>query len=89
MPSATAAATAVNDARASLEQIGCILELARRLVEGGRQVDLAGLDRQMGFACARVLDLPPEDGQALRPALLDTLRAVDSLSGALAAHRPP
>jgi hypothetical protein len=75
--------------RASMQQIGCTVEIARRLVEGGKQVDLAGLDSQMGFVCARALDLPPEEGRALRPALLELLQAVDALSAALMARAPP
>jgi hypothetical protein len=38
--------------RACMQQIGCTLAIARRLIEGGKQVDLAGLDSQMGFVCA-------------------------------------
>lgn len=75
--------------RACMQQIGCTLEIARRLVDGGKRVDLTGLDSQMGFVCARALDLPPEEGRALRPALIELLHAVDTLSAALMARAPP
>lgn len=75
--------------RSCLEQIGLTVDIARRLVEAGRQVDLVGLDGQMGFVCAQALDLPPDDGRDLRPVLIELLGAVDTLAGALGARAPP
>ena len=72
-----------------MQQIGCTVEIARRLVEGGKQVDLAGLDGQMGFVCARASICRRSEGRALRPALIDLLHAVDALSAALMARAPP
>lgn len=81
--------TGSDDVRASVQQIGCTVEIARRLVAGGKQVDLTGLDGQMGFVCARALNLPPEEGRALRPLLIDLLGAVDALAAELMARAPP
>ena len=60
------------------------VRIARALVQAGRQVDLGGLDRMVGLLCARVLDLPPEQGRTLRPRLLALLAELDELNGALA-----
>ncbi len=57
--------------------------IARVLVENGRTVDMAGLDRGVGLFCAKALDLPPELGRALRPRLLSLLAETDQLTEAL------
>lgn len=59
------------------------LGVARGLVEAGRHVDLAGLEDQVGLLCAKALDLPPEDGRAVRADLFALLARVDALSVAL------
>jgi hypothetical protein len=61
------------------------LRIARTLVENGRRVDLTGLDRQIGLACAKALDLPPEQGRTLRPLLVQLLEETDRLARALPA----
>ena len=65
------------------------LGVARGLVEVGRQVDLAGLEDQVGLLCAKALDLPPTDGQAMRVDLLVVLGRVEALSAALLHARCP
>lgn len=59
------------------------LRVARGLLENGRRVDLEGLDRVIGVLCARALDLPPEEGRAIRPRLALLLADLDALSLAL------
>ena len=66
------------------DTISATLRMARALIEGHRQVDLSGLDRMVGLLCARVLDLPPAQGRALRPLLASLLAELDELNGALA-----
>ena len=63
-----------------LARTACI---ARMLLEHGRVVDMAGLDRGVGLACARALDLPPESGRQLRPHLVSLLAETDRLTQAL------
>jgi hypothetical protein len=75
--------------RACLEQLGHTVGIALRLVCAGKQVDLTGLDAEMGFVCARTLDLPPDEGRALRPELLGLRSEIDALSAALATRAPP
>jgi len=75
--------------RDCLEQFGHTLGIARSLVQAGKLVDLTGLDAEMGYVCARTLDLPSEQGRALRPALIGLRAELDALSGALATRAPP
>jgi hypothetical protein len=66
------------------DSISATLRMALALIEGQRQVDLSGLDSMVGLLCARVLDLPPAQGRALRPRLASLLADLDELNGALA-----
>jgi tRNA U34 5-methylaminomethyl-2-thiouridine-forming methyltransferase MnmC len=59
------------------------LRLARALVEARRPVDLAGLQDSIGRLCAASLDLPPEQGRALRPQLAAVLGELDALEQAM------
>lgn len=65
------------------------LRVARTLVEAGREVDLAGLQNAVGRMCAAALDLPPEQGHALRPELAAVLADLDALERALLARNAP
>jgi len=56
------------------------LRLADALVRSRRDVDLAGLEHWVGRLCARALDLPYADGQALRPGFVAVLAALDALA---------
>lgn len=60
-----------------------LLAVARVLAEGGRRVDLAGLDDAVGRLCARALDLGPEQGRRLRPRLRAVLAAAAALEAAI------
>jgi hypothetical protein len=71
-------------AEALAEGVSRMLRVARGLLEGQRQIDLAGLDEMVGYLCARTLDLPPEQGRAMRPRLILLLAELDSLAGTLA-----
>jgi hypothetical protein len=81
--------TPLDTVRACLEQFGRTLGIARSLVRAGKLVDLTGLDAQMGYICARSLDLPPDEGRALRPELIALRAELDVLSEALATRAPP
>jgi hypothetical protein len=63
-----------------------LLRMTRALVTGGREVDLKGLEHQVGLLCAKTLDLPPEEGRELRPVLAGLLADLDSLSVAMVQH---
>lgn len=75
--------------RACLEQLGRTLGIARSLVAAGKRVDLTGLDAEMGYVCARTLDLPPEEGRTLRPELIGLHAEIDALATALATQAAP
>ena len=63
------------------------LRLARALVESRRSVDLSGLQEAVGRLCAAALDLPPEQGRALRPQLVAVLSELEALEQAMRAGR--
>ncbi|MGC8475935.1 MAG: hypothetical protein ACP5NP_06250 [Acetobacteraceae bacterium] len=65
------------------------LALARALAESGRRIDLAGLDSQVGLLCARALDLAPEEGRAVRVALIGLRAELDALAASLSRPPPP
>ncbi|WP_203077033.1 hypothetical protein [Falsiroseomonas ponticola] len=83
MPKTATHAEAVH---AAIEAMGGTVAVARALVEGGRRVDLEGLDRDAAALCAAVMALSPEDGRRLRPALEALLRQVDGLTAEVARH---
>ena len=83
------AGTPLATVRGCLEQFRYTVGIARNLVQAGKLVDLAGLDAQIGFVCARALDLPREEGRALRPALIEIRDDLDALSAALDRERMP
>jgi len=59
------------------------LRMADALVTGGRDIDLTGLDEQVGRLCAASLDLPPEGGHAMRADLIALRDEMDVLSRAM------
>ncbi len=63
-----------------LERFGGLLMLARALAAAGRPLDLTGLDELAGRLAAASLDLPPEQGRALRPRLHGLLAELDALA---------
>ena len=67
------------------------LSVARGLVEAGRCVELAGLQDKVGLLCAQSLDLPPDEGRAMRAELIVLLARTQALSAALsqAGGKPP
>lgn len=70
--------------QAAIESMGGTVVVARALVEGGRRVDLEGLDRDATALCAAVIALRAEDARLLRPALEALLRQVNDLTAEVA-----
>lgn len=82
--------TPADTARELADGLGQMLRIAHALIEGGREIDLAGLECQIGLLCAKMLDLPTEEGRALRPLLHDLRAGIDTLTAAIASRaRPP
>ena len=80
---------AMASAMAFSEAVIHTLNVARALVDSGQTVDLTGLDGGIGLLCAKVLDLPPDRGRALRPRLMDVLAALDGIATAMKDRDPP
>lgn len=57
-------------ARHQLDRLSASVAVASGLAATGRHIDLAGLDAVAGVLCAQVLDLLPQEGSAIRPALV-------------------
>lgn len=76
-------------AEQAAEGVARMLRLARGMVQAGRRVELEGLDQMVGRLCARCLDLPPEEGRALRPMLAALLVEIDALNASLARPKLP
>lgn len=68
-----------------LDQLGGTLRLARVLADARRPLDLTGLPDLAGRLCAACLDLPPEQGRAMRPRLATLLAELDALTAACGA----
>ncbi|HUB14206.1 MAG TPA: hypothetical protein VMB34_19805 [Acetobacteraceae bacterium] len=86
MSASTEAGAPLAAVLACLDQLGRTLAIARNLLLGGRRVDLSGLEAEVGFICARTLDLPPEDGRVARPLLVALRSELDAIAAALSAH---
>jgi hypothetical protein len=69
---------------AAIEAMDGTIAMARALVEGGRRIDLAGLDGEAGRLCAAVMALEPGEARRLRPALLALRQQIDGLAASLA-----
>lgn len=65
-----------------------VLRMAASLVAAGRAVDLAGLEDAVGRVCAECLDLPPEQGRAMRPLLIGLAQEVDQLDSLMRPQAP-
>ncbi len=74
--------------RARLDGVRATLSLAQALAESGQLIDLAGLDEQVGPACAAALDLPVPLAQTLRLELAMLGAQVGDLLATLRARLP-
>jgi hypothetical protein len=81
--------TATDAVRAYAEQLTKLVDLAHALVDSNREVDLTGLECEIGLLCAKSLDLPPDEGRRIRPRLLALFGSVEGLSRAFCARGPP
>ena len=63
-----------------IETMRGTLAMARALVQGGRHVDLAGLEDEADGLCEALRTAPAEQARALRPAMLTLLTELDALA---------
>jgi hypothetical protein len=80
---ANQAGWAAGPVRHALEGLAGTVTMARLLAESGRQIDLAGLDREAGTLCTAVALLPVGEARLLRPLLEALCRDVDALHASL------
>ena len=78
--------TPMDAVRALANELMRLVGAARALVEAGEEIDLANLDNEVGLLCARMLDLPPDEGRLLRPRLIALSGSVEGLSRAIVAR---
>ncbi len=67
-------------ALASIEAMRGTLAMARALLEGGRMVELAGLELEAAGICQALSGLPQHAAHALRPARVALMREVEALA---------
>ncbi|MGG5817954.1 hypothetical protein [Falsiroseomonas sp. HW251] len=68
---------------AAIETLGGTVAVARALVESGRMIELAGLERDCAMLCAAMMALDPPEAKRLRPALEELLFQVNRLASQL------
>ena len=67
----------------SIDDLNKTIVMAIALTKAGRNVDLAGLEHSVGVLCAKTLDLMPDEGRSLRPALIALSAELDALVAAI------
>ena len=70
---------------AAIEALHATILMARALAEGGRRIDLAGLDGQAASLCTAIALLPRPQAAPLAPALQALVRDVERLAMTLPA----
>jgi streptomycin 6-kinase len=70
--------------RAAIEAMDNTVLMARALIEGGRRIDLAGLDQDATALCAAVMALDANEAKRLRPSLVSLRTRLDSLAASIA-----
>jgi len=83
--SKTASEAAFSAAQNLAEGAQRLLRTSRALASAGRPIDLTGLHLCIGRLTASILDLDPDDGCRLRPALQGLLFDLDRLQATLEA----
>ena len=73
-------ANLITRAQSQLDHVVRTIRLASALTSRSRQVDLSGLEQQVGLLCAQTLDLGWPQARALRPKLAGLLIELDNLA---------
>jgi len=69
--------------RNAIDSLGGTIAVASALVDGGRRIDLSGLERDCAVLCAAVMTLDMPEARRLRPALENLLFRVNGLAARL------
>jgi hypothetical protein len=84
-PARSAAPTPTEAVGAAIAALDGTLAVARALVEGGRRIDLEGLEQEAAALCAAVMALGTEEARRMRPALEALRTHVDGLAATMRA----
>jgi hypothetical protein len=79
----------LQETRSLAKELYATIGVASALARMGRSLDLIGLDTQVGFICAKVLDLGPEDGRELYQELIAIRLGLASLAELMKLSSPP
>ena len=79
----------LEETRSLIKSLYATIGVACALARLGRSLDLTGLDTQVGFICAKALDLSPEDGRELYQELIGIRLGLASLAGLMQVSSPP
>ncbi len=83
----TEAAASPEVLQRDLTEVSVAIDTARRTVERGDFVDLAGLDARVGRLCSAIKDLPREQGRGFERPLLGLVDDLTRLTDMLADQR--
>jgi hypothetical protein len=81
--------TPITAVRTLADELTAMVGVAQALLQTGREIDLTGLETQVGLLCAKSLDLPPDEGRRVRPRLIALSGSIEALSRALGARMAP
>ena len=83
----TEAAVSPEALQRDLAEVSVAVDSARRTVEHGDFVDLAGLDARVGRLCSAIKDLPKDQGRGFERSLLGLVDDLTRLTDQLAEQR--
>lgn len=73
-------------AREELAKVSSLVVTARRLVAGGKLVDLSAIEERVRIVCQAVETMPREDGQVLVEDMQTLIHKLDQLASELQSH---
>ena len=74
------------DVNVEVEKVASLVSTARRLLDDGKMVDLAGLQRNVDVLCQAVRQAPLKNAKALKDSVAAILADLDQLAEALTAQ---
>ncbi|PKU26020.1 hypothetical protein [Telmatospirillum siberiense] len=75
--------TSAEETREELAKVSSLAMTARRLLAGGKLVDLAALEERVRILCGTVQAMPREEGQSLLDDMRSLINKLDQLRGEL------
>lgn len=75
--------SSVEEIREELAKVSSLALTARRLLAGGKLVDLQALEERVRVLCSTVVAMPKADGQSLLDDMRSLINKLDQVSGEL------